>query len=70
VETDGIMIDLAETATLLVKQVDVSTPSVPSAPTHEEIADFAHKLWTDAGCKDGTTEQDWLPAEQQLRQRD
>lgn len=38
VETDGIMIDLAEAATLLVKQVDVSAPSCLSAPTHEEIA--------------------------------
>jgi hypothetical protein len=30
VETDGIMIDLADAATLLVKQVDVSDPTMGS----------------------------------------
>ena len=69
VETDGIMIDLAETATLLVKQVDESaSPSLVAQP-YEEIARLAHKLWEDAGCKNGTDEQDWLLAEQQLRHR-
>jgi hypothetical protein len=68
VETDGIMIDLAEAATLLVKQADASLPTGPSIPSHEEIADLARKLWADAGCKDGTAEEDWLRAEQQLRQ--
>ena len=66
VETDGIMIDLADVATLLVKHVDVSGPTIPST-TREEIATLAHKLWTDAGCKDGTDEHDWLRAEQQLK---
>jgi hypothetical protein len=66
VETDGIMIDLADAATLLVKQVDVSDPTI-APPTREEIASLAHKFWTDSGCKDGTAEQDWLRAEQQLR---
>ena len=67
VDTDGIMIDLAEAANLLVKQVDVSGPASPSAPTPEEIATLAHKLWIDAGSKGGTAEQDWLRAEKQLR---
>lgn len=66
VDTDGIMIDLAEAANLLVKQVDVSGTASPSAPTPEEIAILAHKLWADAGCKDGTADQDWLRAEEQL----
>ncbi len=66
VETDGIMIDLADAATLLVKQVDVSGPTI-APPTREEIASLAHKLWADSGRKDGTAEQDWLRAEQQLR---
>lgn len=66
VETDGVMIDLAEAATLLVKQVSVSAQTNQSAPTHEEIATRAHELWAESGCKDGTAEQDWLRAEQQL----
>ena len=68
VETDGIMIDLAEAATLLVKQVDVSAQTDLSASTHEEIAALAHKLWVNSGCKGGAAEQDWLSPEQQLRQ--
>jgi len=68
VETDGIMIDLADAATLLVKQVDLSAPTIRSSPAPEEIANLAHKLWEDGGCKDGTAEQDWLRAEQRLRQ--
>lgn len=39
VETDGVMIDLAETATLLVKQVAVSPPKSPPARNHQVIAD-------------------------------
>jgi hypothetical protein len=42
IETDGIMIDLAETVTLLVKQVNVPTPASLSAPTDEEIVAPAH----------------------------
>ena len=34
VETDGVMIDLADAATLLVKQVDASAPAIPSSPAH------------------------------------
>jgi hypothetical protein len=68
VETDGIMIDLADAATLLVKQMDVSGPAILSSPTHEDIASLAHKLWTEAGCQAGTAEQDWSHAEQQLSQ--
>ena len=63
----GIMIDLAEAATLLVTQVDESGPEVLLTPTHDEIADRARQLWMDSGCMDGTAEEDWLRAEQQLK---
>lgn len=68
VETDGIMIDLAETATVLVKQMNELGPVAPSDPTEEEIASLAHQLWIENGCKDGTAEQDWLNAETRLKQ--
>ncbi len=73
IETDGVMIDLAEAATLLVKKVDAkadaSAAEAQSSPTQEQIAELAHKFWVDAGCKDGTANEDWLRAEQQLRQQ-
>ena len=68
VDTDGVMIDLAESVTLLVKQVEVSDATSPTAPTEGEIAFLAHRLWVGAGCPEGTAEKDWLLAEQQLRQ--
>ena len=68
VETDGIMIDLAETVTLLVKRVDFSATSSVTPPTQEEIARLAYQMWADSGYKDGTAEQNWSSAEQQLNQ--
>jgi hypothetical protein len=35
---------------------------------HEEIARFAYALWEARGCQDGNPEEDWLLAEQQLKQ--
>jgi hypothetical protein len=67
VPTDGIMIDLADAATLLVKQVDESGPIDLPDPTHEEIATLAHQLWIESGCIDGTARRDWLRAEGQLK---
>jgi hypothetical protein len=68
VATDGIMIDLADAVTLLVKQVDPSLPISNLAPTSDEIAAFAYKLWSDNGCPSGTSERDWHHAEQELTQ--
>jgi len=37
------------------------------APTHEEIQALAHALWQQRGSPEGSPEEDWLAAEQQLR---
>jgi hypothetical protein len=66
VETDGIMIDLADAVTLLVRQVDTSLDAHPVPPTPDEIAALAYQLWIDEGSPSGTAEQDWQCAEQQL----
>ena len=40
----------------------------PSAlPSHEEIALLAEKYWTERGRPQGSPDQDWLRAEQELR---
>ncbi len=36
-------------------------------PSHEEIARLAEKYWAERGHPQGSPEQDWLRAEQELR---
>ena len=40
-----------------------------SEPTHEEISARAHALWVERGCPDGSPEEDWLAAENELKSR-
>jgi len=35
-------------------------------PTHQEIAALAHELWVERGSPEGSAEEDWLKAEEQL----
>lgn len=48
---------------------EVSSPSPKPAPTHQEIAMLAEKYWAERGWPQGSPEQDWLRAEQELRGR-
>ena len=36
---------------------------------HQDIATLAHELWQARGCPEGSPEQDWFEAAQQLRSR-
>jgi hypothetical protein len=38
-------------------------------PSHEQIEQLARNYWAQRGFKDGYAEQDWLRAEQELRQK-
>ena len=40
---------------------------VITEPTQEQIANLAYAIWQARGCQDGSPEEDWLAAEQQLR---
>jgi hypothetical protein len=42
---------------------------VAKMPSHEEIQKLAQKYWAQRGFQDGYAEQDWLRAEQELRQK-
>ena len=35
---------------------------------HDDIAALAYSLWLENGCRDGCAEEDWLRAEQLLRE--
>ena len=41
--------------------------TLPESPDHESIAALAHWLWRERGCPEGSPEEDWFRAEQQLR---
>lgn len=40
-----------------------------SVATHEEIARLAYLYWESRGCQGGCPEEDWLRAEEELRNR-
>lgn len=40
-----------------------------SKPDREEIARLAYSYWEARGCQDGSAEEDWIRAEQELRIR-
>jgi len=44
-------------------------PSTETHPTHEQIASLAYALWQQRGCPDGSSEEDWFRAEQDLKAR-
>ncbi len=42
-------------------------PVVAAVLTHEDIARHAHEIYVEKGCRQGQSEQDWLQAEQELK---
>jgi hypothetical protein len=38
--------------------------------THENIAKWAYEIYVENGCKEGQSEQNWLRAEQELKNRE
>ena len=38
----------------------------PERPEHEQIAALAYALWQARGCPEGSPDEDWLRAEQEL----
>ena len=43
-----------------------ATQPGPDAPTQEQIACLAYSYWEARGCQGGSSEEDWLRAEQEL----
>ena len=51
------------------KKVAVTGSATPTMPSREEIEKLAQKYWAQRGYQDGYAEQDWIRAEQELRQK-
>lgn len=47
--------------------VELGTRSTEISPPHEEIAKLAYSFWVSRGYRNGSPEQDWLRAEQELK---
>jgi hypothetical protein len=45
---------------------EVPAESSEIHPTHEDIAALAYTLWQEEHCLEGTDEENWLRAEQEL----
>jgi len=42
-------------------------PAATAMPTHKDIAKRAYELYVEKGCQQDQSEQDWLQAEQELK---
>lgn len=49
--------------------VDSIHPHFSEARSRPEIAALAYELWQSRGCPDGSPEEDWFRAEQELHSR-
>ena len=55
-------------ATQQAASPEASVPSAEFRPSYEQIASLAYSLWQQRGCPDGSSEEDWFRAEQELSQ--
>ncbi len=44
-------------------------PATPQPPTEDDIAALAYELWVERGCPIGSPDEDWLRAEETIRNR-
>jgi hypothetical protein len=56
------------------KRADVPVQSNPAEdtanrPLSEQIAALAHALWYERGCPEGSPEEDWFKADQEIRKQ-
>jgi Protein of unknown function (DUF2934) len=54
-------------ATATVNRFAEQSEMEPSEIPHEQIAALAHALWQERGCPEGSPEEDWFRAEEELR---
>jgi len=59
-----------ERSTAAHRQTGTALSAHGIAPfSHQDIASLAHELWQARGCPEGSSEQDWSDAAQELRSR-
>ena len=63
------VIDSVGVLTPASRSAELGTRSSEISPSHEEIASLAFSYWATRGYANGSPEQDWLRAEEELRTR-
>jgi hypothetical protein len=61
----AVLASETETTTIVS---DVIMVDGVAGPSQDQIARLAYLYWLDRGCQNGSAEEDWLRAEQALRQ--
>ena len=46
---------------------EISAEPTEQSPTHEQVVSLAHALWEQRGCPEGSSEEDWFGAENELK---
>jgi len=59
---EPIILDTEE----IISDTDEPIIAKSTAPAHERIAVLAYAYWQESGCPEGTDEENWLRAEQEL----
>jgi hypothetical protein len=57
---------MSEIKELMICDTEEPIISDTMAPTHDQVAVRAYGYWLESGCREGTDEQNWLRAEQEL----
>ena len=52
-----------------VETCEASAPLAEARPAYEDVALLAYTLWQERGCPEGSSEEDWFRAEQELSDR-
>ncbi|MBZ5601295.1 MAG: DUF2934 domain-containing protein [Acidobacteriia bacterium] len=58
-----------EHSRLAHKQTEAAAGERTKAIEHDDIAALAHELWRARGCPDGSSQEDWFHALEELRSR-
>jgi hypothetical protein len=51
----------------VLSKAKTTQATAAAPPTHQQIAQLAHRFWKERGGHHGSHEQDWLQAERELR---
>jgi len=60
---------MAPQAAQQAESPEISVRSAELPPVHEQTALLAYALWQQRGCPEGSPEEDWFKAEQELPAR-
>jgi hypothetical protein len=61
--------DIATKMDSIAIPTTVSPSQLFDSATRADIAELAYVLWQERGCPNGSAEDDWLEAEQKVRER-